>query len=86
MRTQAHENYNYANQNNSVVKDYLFPEIRATQDRIDPKDLQAQISLEKLSGRENVMNNRLYSILKDRYYNKKEIFQVENVPLEQKTG
>ena len=32
------------------------------------------------------MNNRLYEILKDRYYNQKPIFQEEKLPPEQKTG
>ena len=33
LTTNAYNIYNQANENNDTIKDYLFPEIRAAQDR-----------------------------------------------------
>ena len=69
LRAEAHQEYNYKNQNTSTIKDYLFPEVRAQEDRRAGRSTKDGIAIEKLAGRKNVMNNRLYELLKDKYHN-----------------
>ena len=86
MLKSAYNVYNKDNEKESVIKDYLFPEIRAKYDRSAPLkhaglnaiSMQSTLRLNKLldqPGKNNV--DRFHTILSDIYLNHKPMFKEE---------
>ena len=86
MLKSAYSLYNKDNEKESVIKDYLFPEIRAKYDRsatlknagLNAISVQSNLRLNKLldqPGKNNV--DRFHTILSDIYLNHKPMFREE---------